>query len=184
MHMAFGALGGMLGTIIWRPTPKLSFPELEKLRKPIRMPEPAFRFLAGPIYLGRVLLGVFVVVVGVTWSTAILNMVLEAGRGALEIRSHLQAQLVGWEICGLATLFGSGLAGANTWNGLKQGLCVGVGASFILAGIQMGNPRSMLETTILMVAGILVLSVAGGWFGGQLFPPVHARKRKNRILMD
>ncbi|MCI0380547.1 MAG: YrzE family protein [Gemmataceae bacterium] len=184
MHMAFGALGGILGTIIWRPIPRLSFPELEKARKPMRIPDPMFRFLAGPIYLGRVLLGVFIVVVGVTWSTAILRMVLDAGQGVLEVRSHLQAQLVGWEICGLATLFGAGLAGSNTWNGLKQGLCVGVGAGFILAGIQMGSPKSTLETTIFMVAGILVLSVAGGWFGGQLFPPVYARKRRNRILMD
>jgi hypothetical protein len=182
LHLAFGAFGGLMGTLIWKPIPALQAPEGVIDTKPAMVPAPTFQFLAGPIYLGRVCLGVFVVVCGVVWSNAILNWVMNASQGALEIKTHLQAQLVGWEICGLATLFGAGLAGSNTFNGFKQGLCVGVGSSLILAGVNVGNPKSMLEATLLMIMGIMVLTCVGGWFGSQLFPPLGTVKRRNRIL--
>ena len=182
LHMAFGALGGLLGTLIWKPVPTLQVPETAE--KPVIIPTPSLPFLTGPIYMGRVCLGVVVVVVGVVWSNAILNWVMNASQGTLEIRTHLQAQLIGWEVIALATLFGSGLAGANTFNGLKQGLCVGVGSSLILVGIHLGNPKFVLETTVFMIMGIMILTVAGGWFGGQLFPPLQTGKRRGRVLLD
>ena len=183
LHMAFGAFGGLIGTLIWKPAPTLPLPESPNETKPVTIPAPAFPFLAGPIYLGRVCLGVFIVVNGVVWSNAILNWVMSTSQGALEIRTHLQSQLIGWEVCGLATLFGAGLAGSSTFNGIKQGLCVGIGSSIILAGVYLGNPKIMMETTVFMVVGVLAMTLAGGWFGSQLFPPIIARsKRRNRIL--
>jgi hypothetical protein len=182
LHMAFGALGGLLGTVIWKPIPTIQVLEVSDGAKPVSLPAPSFKFLAGPIYLGRVCLGIFVVVNGVVWSNAILNWVMNASQGTLEIRTHLQAQLIGWEVCALATLIGAGLAGSSTFNGLKQGLCVGIGSSLILAGVHMGDPKSMLETTLITVSGVMAMTLAGGWFGSQLFPPIRARKRRNRIL--
>ncbi|HWY88337.1 MAG TPA: hypothetical protein VNX28_16615, partial [Gemmataceae bacterium] len=137
LHMAFGALGGLIGTLIWKPLAALPVPEPLEGSKPVAIPAPTLQFLAGPIYLGRVCLGVFIVVNGVVWSNAILNWVMSTSQGALEIRTHLQSQLIGWEVCGLATLFGAGLAGSSTFNGIKQGLCVGVGSSIILAGVYL-----------------------------------------------
>ncbi len=182
LHMAFGAFGGLIGTLIWKPVPTLQVPDFAGDSKAVIMPAPSLPFLAGPIHLGRVCLGVFVVVNGVVWSNAILNWVMNASHGALEIKTHLQAQMIGWEVCALATLFGSGLAGATTFNGLKQGLFVGVGSSLILAGVQMNNPKITLETTILMILAVMVLAIAGGWFGSQLFPPVGVAKRRNRVV--
>jgi hypothetical protein len=182
LHLAFGAFGGLIGTLIWKPVAVLQLPESALDAKHITIAPSTVQWLAGPIYLGRVCLGVFVVVNGVVWSNAILNWVMNASQGALEIKSHLQAQLIGWEVCALATLFGAGLAGSSTFNGLKQGLCVGVGSSLILAGVQLGNPKTSLETTIFMIAGIMIMTMAGGWFGSQLFPPIGAAKRRNRIL--
>jgi DNA-directed RNA polymerase subunit RPC12/RpoP len=182
MHMAFGALGGLIGMLIWKPLPRILIPEGAGAAKVVALPAPTFQFLDGPIYLGRVCLGIFVVVNGIVWSNAVLNWVMHASQGALEIRTHLQSQLISWEVCGLATLVGAGLAGASTFNGLKQGLCVGIGSSLILAGVQLGNPKFLLETTVLMILGIMIMTIAGGWFGSQLFPPLQARKRRNRIL--
>ncbi len=182
LHMSFGALGGLVGILIWKPMPTLQILDQDGESKTIPVAAVTFQFLAGPVYPGRVFLGVAMVVIGVVWSNGIVNWVLNASGGTLEIRSHLQAQLVGWEVSALATLFGAGLAGATTFNGLKQGLCVGFGSSLVLAGIHIGTPKIMLETTVFMIFGIILLAIAGGWFGGQLFPPVANVKRRNRIL--
>lgn len=183
LHLAFGALGGLLGKIIWRPT--LTFTPTEPVRPtgPTISLRSSFRLLDGPIHLTRVLMGVVVVVIGVMWANVILDFALEASQGKLALRSHLQAQLVSWEISGLAILVGSGFAGACTYNGLKQGLCVGIGAGMVYAGLQVGNPAANLEKAVFMMIGIFTLSVAGGWFGGQLLPPVIAR-RPGRMLAD
>lgn len=182
LHLAFGALGGLLGMVIWRPTP--SFVSEETPRESSH-PRPkasfSFQMLNGPVHLTRVLLGIAIVVLGVMWSNVVLEFALEASRGKLALKSHLQAQLVSWEISGLAILFGSGLAGACTMSGLKQGLCVGLGAAIVYAGIQLGNPNTHLEKTLLMMTSIFVLSVAGGWFGGQLLPPIIQRRRKGLV---
>jgi hypothetical protein len=182
LHMAFGALGGLIGMSIWKPIPTLQGPDTGAPAKPAAVAGPTFAFLAGPIYLLRVCLGIFVVVNGVVWSNGILAWVMNASQGTFEIKSHLQAQLVGWEICALATLFGAGLAGSNTFNGLKQGLCVGFGSSLILAGVQLGNPKISFETILFMIVGVLIMTAAGGWFGSQLFPPVANGKRRKSIL--
>lgn len=183
LHLAFGALGGLLGKIIWRPTP--TFAPEETAKDPARPAIPlasSFRLLDGPVHLTRVLIGIAVVVAGVMWSKVVLDFAMEASQGKLALKSHLQAQLVSWEISGLAILFGSGLAGACTFNGLKQGLCVGIGAALVYVGLQLGNPETVLEKSVFMMLGILVLSLAGGWFGGQLLPPVVAFKRRKGIL--
>jgi hypothetical protein len=182
LHMAFGALGGLIGTLIWKPIPSIQVLDSSVRGKPISIRSSGLTFLSGPIYLGRVCLGVFVVVNGVVWSNAILNWVTNASQGALEIRSHLQARLIGWEVCALATLIGAGLAGSSTFNGLKQGLCVGIGSSLILTGVHLSSPDSILETTLFMVFGVMAMTLAGGWFGSQLFPPIRPRRRRNRIL--
>jgi hypothetical protein len=108
----------------------------------------------------------------------ILSFILNASGGALSITTHLQDRLLLFEISALSTLAGAGIAGASTFNGLKQGLCVGIGASVILIGIQLGSPTAVLETTLFMILSTTVLTLAGGWFGGQLFPPVYHKRRR------
>jgi hypothetical protein len=183
LHFAFGALGGLLGTVIWRPAPNYAASEepANTNRPKINIPS-SFRLFDGPVHLTRVLIGIAIVVVGVMWSTAILQFALTASQGSLALRSHLQAQLVSWEISGLAILFGAGLSGACTFNGFKQGFCVGLGAGMVYAGLQLGNPDSVLEKTLFMMLGIFTLSIAGGWFGAQLLPPLAPGKPRNRIL--
>jgi hypothetical protein len=180
IHLATGALGGALGMLIWRPTPTL--PEMDG-NTPAPVPVASFatsmgNLFSGQIHAGRVCAGAFVVVVGVVWSKAILEFLLRASSGSLTITSTLQAQLVCMEITALVALIGAAFAGATTRNGLKQGLCVGLGASIIVLGIQIGNPRFNLESVIFTISGVVIVSLIGGWFGSQLFPPVFAKRRR------
>ena len=99
LHLAFGALGGFIGTLIWKPIPLLQLVEPTGGNRSVTIAAPTLPFLAGPLHLGHVCLGVFVVVNGVVWSNAILNWVINASQGSIEIRTHLQAQLIGWEVC-------------------------------------------------------------------------------------
>jgi hypothetical protein len=103
------------------------------------------------------------------------------GAGLIAIDSNLQARLVTWEISAVAVLLGAGLAGATTPNGPKQGLVVGVGSCVLLIGISLGNPRAVFQTSEYLVAALLVLTLAGGWFGSQLFPPLGGGSGRKRI---
>jgi hypothetical protein len=182
LHMALGALGGLMGSLIWRPMPVLPMLDTRGAQAAPPPVEPvslfSIHFLAGPTYLGRICIGIVIVVGGVGWSSAILQSVVDLSQGHLTISSHLQAKLVSWEIAALAALLGAGYAGANTFNGLKQGLLVGIGAGIIVAMIQLGGPKVIVEALALMVMSIVLLTVAGGWFGAQLFPPVLQRRRR------
>lgn len=183
MHLALGGLGGALGMLIWRPIPRL--PELEgSTPTPVALPNWGLslgNMLSGPVHVARVCVGAFVIVVGVVWSKAILELLLHAGGGAMTISSPMQAHLVSMEIAGFAAFLGAGFAGATTRNGLKQGLCASLGASVIVLGIQIGTPKFTLETAIFTLSGIITIALVGGWFGGQLFPPISADKRRRRF---
>jgi hypothetical protein len=180
VHLFIGALGGALGMLIWRPTPQL--PELEG-NTPTPVPASTFgssleKMLSGPVHIGRVSAGAFIIVMGVVWSKAILDFLLRASGGALTISSQLQAQLVSMEITALAALFGAAFAGATTRNGLKQGMCVGIAAAAIVLGMQISSPKFALEPALFTLSGIITVALVGGWFGGQLFPPIGERRKR------
>src|SRR5205823_5149011 len=123
LHASFGALGGLLGQIIWRPVPLSGVPvALSPNRKPAqRRKKPLF---AGPIAWFRVLAGSAFNIAGTLSATMILDKVSEVSHGKLGPTSDLQDQLITWELKALALLVGGALAGATTTNGLKQGLVV------------------------------------------------------------
>jgi hypothetical protein len=184
LHIGFGLVGAIIGASIWRPLPTLAMPEFEidKNFKPVRGRRAVFAALAGPIAWPRVVMGIVLVTAGFMWTPQLLGVVLEASQGSkVRVTDHLQAQLVTWEIVGLATLLGAAVAGATTRNGLKQGLCVGMGTSVVLVGIYLGNRAFPVDKTLYTVGCILPLTVAGGWFGGQLLPPVQVQSRRRRM---
>jgi hypothetical protein len=174
LHIAFGTLGAVIGSCIWRPLPTLTMPEFDAESKAARgrRRTSAWEAWRGPVAWGRVFAGIVIVTAGFLWGPALLNLVLEASQGKLRVNDHLQAQLVTWEIIGLATLLGAAIAGATTRNGLKQGLCVGIGSSIVLVGNYLGASLVGLEQVVFTVFSIMCLTIAGGWFGGQLFRPL------------
>jgi hypothetical protein len=180
LHIAFGTLGAVIGSCIWRPLPTLAMPEFDTDQKaPRGRRKPIFSALRGPVAWGRVFAGIVTVTAGLLWGPALLHLVLDASQGKLKVNDRLQAQLVTWEIIGFAILLGAAIAGATTRNGLKQGLCVGVGSCIVLIGNYLSASTVGPEQIVLTVFSILCLTVAGGWFGGLLFPPTqqYARRR-------
>jgi hypothetical protein len=179
-HMVIGAIGGLLGSFIWKPTPYFDLPEGKGSNIPLP-PALEMRWLQGPIHWWRIAAGATLVVCGVIWSSMIMKWMLDFSPVQLEVSTHFQARLVTWEISGLAILVGALFAGATTYNGLKQGLCVGIGASVMFIGFQLNNPNYQLETTVLSIISMIALALVGGWFGGQLFPPLGFQKRRRKI---
>jgi len=177
LHTAFGAAGGFLGSRIWKPMPTLAGPTTPQVAPPLiaaRVRQPLFD---GPYAWGRILLGTALATGGTLWAHVILELVLEASHGTLDITDHLQARMVTWEVTGLAMLVGSAFAGAGTANSLKQGLCVGLAVSVVLLGIGIGIRHDSLDDLILTGACAMALGLAGSWFGGSLFPPLAKRER-------
>ncbi len=187
LHMAYGAAGGLLGSLIWRPLPTVQFETQPKSNGKLRARVAisiGFSALAGQIAWLRVGMGIALAMCGVMWSSAILKFVLENAPARLSVESASQYQLFSWEVAALATFIAAGLAGATTTNGLKQGLCVGLGTAVLLAGFQLAKADSDLERTGMTVVSALFLSIAGGWFGGQLFPKVYHRPRRRSYLVE
>jgi hypothetical protein len=183
LHVALGAVGAVIGAYIWQPLPTLTMPEFDRDKDsgPGHRRSLTLRALQGPVAWGRVFAGMVIVTAGFLWGPSLLKVVLDAGQGTLRFDDRLQAELVTWEIIGLITLLGAAVAGATTRNGLKQGLCVGLGASILLIGNQLGGKAVLADQIFYMAGGILGLTIAGGWFGGQLFPPVVPLRRQNAI---
>lgn len=181
LYVVFGVIGAVVGASIWRPLPSLAMPDFatEKSIKPPRGQRSLLTALRGPVAWGRVFAGIIVVTAGFIWGPSLLSVVLDASQ--VRVSDQLQAKLVAWEIIGLATLCGAALAGSTTRNGLKQGLCVGVGTSIVLLGNYLGTKNFPLDQAILTVASIVSLTAAGGWFGSQLLPPVQQLSRSRSI---
>jgi hypothetical protein len=179
LHTAFGALGGFLGTVIWKPPFVVQYQAAHPSPAPHLPSLTRVSLFTGPVAWGRVVTGTALTVGGTIWANVILELLLDASENTLCISSDLQARLVTWEVTALAMLVGSGLAGSCTTNSLKQGLCVGLATATILAGLRLSTSPSTWFDTGFKVLSSLILSLAGAWFGGSLFPPViHVPKRR------
>jgi hypothetical protein len=172
LHTAFGAAGGFLGCCIWKPLPILAGPTTPQIAPPISAVRPRGQFFDGPVAWGRLLVGAALAVGGTVWANVILDLVLDASRGTLDITDHLQARLVTWEVTALAMLAGSALAGAGTASSLKQGACVGLVVSTVLVGIGLALQNASPHDLVLTIASALILGLVGGWFGGSILPPL------------
>jgi hypothetical protein len=182
LHTAFGALGGLIGCMIWKPLPSVLL-RGDSRPAPIISPTPKklTYLLSGPVSWWRIIAGSAVATGGSLWAKLILEMVLEKSEGKLTIDSHLQAQLVTWEICSLALLAGGAFAGATMSNGLKQGLFVGLSVAAVTAGIRLGTDVFQLEPVLLSASAAVSLGLVGGWFGGALFPALPARAKASTL---
>lgn len=179
LQTAFGALGGFVGSCIWKPLASLTVISPPRTPFPLGTSRRKQSAFSGPIAWGRVVTGTTVAVGGCIWANVILDYVLEAAEGKLSISSHLQAQLVTWEITALAMLVGGVLAGSATSNGIKQGFCVALGTSAVLLGVHLASANLSLQTMISTLGCSVSFGLVGGWFGSQMLPPlVPARVRK------
>jgi hypothetical protein len=176
LHAAFGAVGGWIGARIWKPIPTEEPIPLGAQRKgPARhQPSP----FAGKVFWVRVATGAAFAVAGTLSATLIFQKVLDAADGRLGTSHELQDRIITWEIKALAMLVGGALAGASTSNGIKQGFFVGLFSGVVLAGLLAPKTDAWLEVAGLTAVSAFSLGMVGGWFGGQLFPPVIKRDRR------
>jgi hypothetical protein len=176
IQAAVGAVGGWLGCTVWRPLANPLSPNSAQLR---RKAEKRSRVLplAGRIHWFRILLGSAIAVAGWLSATYLLDRALMASDDALAIEDYWQEKVVTWEIKALAIVLGGALAGACTTNGFKQGVLVGI-LSGLGLNLAVATRGPTLEFIGLTMVSALSLALVGGWFGGQLFPPVFAFKRQ------
>jgi hypothetical protein len=171
LQLSLGALAGWLGGAIWQPLPAI------EPRGHVPMPRKAALRPRAPLFAGRVarvrvLLGTVLAVVGTLSATALFNLIVRIGEGDLGGNGSLIDRIVTWEIKALALIAGGALAGANSHNGLKQGLIVGIATTLILAAMEPGDSGRWLEMVGFFSISSVCLCLVGGWFGCQLFPPV------------
>lgn len=207
LQVVFGTLGGFLGVQIWKPIQGLAAlpdgegkpPIAELLERTAKQQKPPL--LAGPINWVRVLLGATLAVVGTLGAPTIFRAILILNQETGGPETQTQVKFLTWEISALAMFFGGAVAGSNSFNGIKQGLLVGIIASIALIGglIFQGDTSStgtaswlftyfgidqsgMLQKIIFTVLAVMPLGIAGGWFGSQLLPPLVLPPRRKGML--
>jgi hypothetical protein len=174
IHAFLGLVGGWLGSLIWRPpfefVPTVGLSDTQKNNRRRWKP-----LLAGAIGWPRVLIGAALGIAGSFWAGYLFDAMLEASQGRLASGSYFQDQIFIWEIKVLVLLLAGATAGANTNNGFKQGLVVGTLAAVVVISLP-GMTQGVQQTGIVLLV-TLALCTLGGWFGGQLLPPIVVRKK-------
>jgi hypothetical protein len=189
----FGALGGLLGVLIWKPIPKLDLPaSVPTEQKPVlgtklSLPPPGDKKAlfpwAGPIAWIRVLVGMFVAVGGAIWTKPLLIFLIEFGGLDPAEVIKVQQNVAQGELLALSVLIGGTIAGATTSNGLKQGVLVGFGAGIGMVGYFISKGENAgVEKLLGPLLTSIFLGPLGGWFGSELMPPSAKifRRRKKR----
>ncbi len=180
LQAVMGAIGGWLGAVVWKPLSEANPMDTPPPRRGrfLRRNRNLFR---GPVAWVRVTGGVILAVAGTLLATLVFEKIIDISHGRLGTSDELQDRLITMEIKALALLLGGALAGATTRNGLKQGLCVGLVSTVVLIGIEMRYVDRWLQLAGHTALAALSLSLVGGWFGSQLFPPILRRPRRRHL---
>lgn len=179
-----GALGGWLGVRIWMPLPDADDPPLsvgphawsaQRRKAPRRPMRSAWN---GPVRWPRAVLGAVLAVTGALYTKVFIDSLVLLSEGKLTVVTVLQDQVAYAEVFSLAILLGGSVAGANTPNGLKQGMAVGIGAAAIIDALLLAGFLNPAAPAIYPVLSTLCLGPIGGWIGAELLPPVCALPRR------
>jgi hypothetical protein len=180
LHMLWGLFGGIIGNRIWKPVPLFNV-EGEVDRSGFGIPRPAKRLLRGPIHVFRVMIGAAIAVAAAVFVKELVDQLLRNSQGLFSIKSHLTEKLIVYQIVALTSLVGGAIAGSSSRNGFKQGLCTAVLAASLYLGVQLANPKAVLEISLFTAGVVAATSVAGGVFGSTLFPPLAKEQAKKAI---
>jgi hypothetical protein len=181
LQAVIGGAGGWIGSTFWKPLSTLTNETATPPRRGVVRRN--MRLFAGRVAWFRVGAGVLLAVIGTLTATVFFEKILDLSHGALATTDEMQDRLITMEIKALSLLLGGALAGATTANGLKQGLCVGLGSAILLIGIEINYVEHWVQVGALTTVSAFCLGSVGGWFGSQLFPPV-IKFRKQRGLGD
>jgi hypothetical protein len=177
IQIVVGSFGALLSSLVWKPLTAATLPETPSrmARKLGAKRPPIMKLFAGQLSWFRVALGTLLATAGCLAAQPALKHVLN-NSDLLSLDEYMQEVFLMWELKCVALLLGGMLAGYGTANGLKQGLAAGIATGMVMT-MALGYRHASLEMVGLSVVLAFMLAVVGGWFGGQLFPPVVARKR-------
>jgi hypothetical protein len=125
----------------------------------------------------RVLAGTGVAVLGGVFTDRVIDLVVTASEGYLQVATLDQNRVATGEVLCLAILLGGCIAGATTRNGLKQGLWVGLASAMLLGCLAAAGLFAHAGSLVLPVLAAVFLGPVGGWFGTELMPPANRRRR-------
>jgi hypothetical protein len=184
-HAGFGAIGGILGALIWRPIPETVVnPLLAAPKGPAAKQAPPL--LAGKITWWRVVLACGVLVPCVIWADSGLHYLAENYKLDLSVKLNPEIAPLAWSLKAVMVLFIAAFGGASCANGLKQGMMVGFFSSCILVALfREPDPVKWLWTAVLTMLCLTALCIVGGLFGRQLFPPLlQSSETRKKISAD
>jgi hypothetical protein len=111
-----------------------------------------------------------------------------------------QAGLVDLQIAAIMAILGAVAAGSGTGAGVRHGILAGglagLGVAVLGTGWTapvadglyeaLGSPTTGgRRGSLALAAAVMLLSTAGGWFGGQIIPPlVPERLRRKRVALS
>jgi hypothetical protein len=157
-----------------------------------------------PLLWGRVFAGGMIAAAGIALADPARDLVKRGSAGSVGFGGTSMVTVVDLEIAALFVMLGGVLAGAGTGVGMRHGLLAGIVGGLATVWMPAAGVRSVFPVVegLLKVLGLptgdyagwgaafnlllAVLAVAafGGWLGGTLFPPVVAREKLKRRLMD
>jgi hypothetical protein len=179
VHGVVAVCGALIGARIWRPIVTVETgPVLGSAAKKAAPPKPV---LAGRIAWLRVVVGTALAVGGYLYAELIFEKILSLSGGKSGYETAFQDNLIIWQLRVFAGVVGGLIAGMMTTNGFKQGLLVGLGSSVILMGVQISRPGDLLLAWGMVLLISFSAAIAGGWFGGALFPPLDPYRRRTPV---
>ncbi len=195
---------GLIGSRVWPPPVDLpDHVPVQRSSSLVRLAEEGKKARAPrPTAWARVLLGVVLAVSGVATADTARSGLKKASAGMLNLGGPAHAPLVDLQLAALAIGLAGAVAGANTGAGLRHGLIVGLLAGGGVVGLaaagmetvypvtegllrMLGLPATDLAGGPAMIAVMLAVAggcAAGGWFGGQLLPPLAPSWMRTKLV--
>lgn len=198
-----GLVAGTLGTAFW-PAP-IDLPKSRSGSRGsslLRLAQEQEEARKGrPTQWLRIVIGTSIAFSGIVAADVIRTGLTKGSAGALNMGSSFHAPIVCLELAAAVIFFGGATAGASTGAGTRHGLIAGIFTAiaivvitvtrdpnvfpavegyFWVAGIPNENARDAKTLTELLLA-VWAVSTLGGWFGGQLLPPLASKAQLRKL---
>lgn len=195
-----GGIAGGVGSRVWPTAPDVARPvPATKTLSSVRLLIPeAQKDTERPTSWLRIAVGILIMTSGVLLADEVRTAIQRSTAGMFKVESVGQGRFVSFQLATLAVLIGGMTAGAGTGAGIRHGLYASMFAAAAVVGTMLAKTGEMpspisytLEllnvaidpiTAAAMAVGctLILVGLAGGWLGGQLFLPIapaHMRQR-------
>jgi hypothetical protein len=198
-----GLVAGTIGTFVW-PAP-VDLPRSQvgsRGSSLLRLAQEQEEARKGrPTQWLRIVIGVSIAFSGIVAADVLRQGLTQGSAGALHMGSAFQAPIVCLELAAAVIFFGGAAAGASTGAGTRHGLITGLLAAvaaavitatrhpnifpavegfFWVTNVPTENVRESASLGELFVA-VWAVAALGGWFGGQLLPPLASKAQLRRL---